>query len=165
MNFTSIAEGGDVKLTTDSDTGAEPKGEVKGEGAHGPSTTETKEEEGGLLLEGVTALSNTSETAPECGADGTSITETKEDEKEKEEGASLLEGKAAPSDISETSPQGMAGVSAKKSQKKVRLLSVLLLGTTTLSCSLSQSKRLSCITTNPFGLYLNTTGSLLRGKL
>uniref|UniRef100_A0A8C3GM39 RING-type E3 ubiquitin transferase n=1 Tax=Cairina moschata TaxID=8855 RepID=A0A8C3GM39_CAIMO len=111
-------ERGDVKLTTDSDTGAEPKGEVKGEGAHGPSTTETKEEEGGLLLEGVTALSNTSETAPECGADGTSITETKEDEKEKEEGASLLEGKAAPSDISETSPQGMAGVSAKKSQKK-----------------------------------------------
>lgn len=115
-----------MKLTPDSDTGAEPKGEVKGEGADGPCTPETKEEEGGLLLEDVTALSNTSETAPECGADGTSITETTDDEKEKEEGASLLEGKAAPSDISETSPQGTADVSAKKSQK-VRLLSVLLL--------------------------------------
>lgn len=126
MNFTSIAERGDVKLTPDSDTGAEPKGEVKGEGADGPCTPETKEEEGGLLLEDVTALSNTSETAPECGADGTSITETTDDEKE--EGASLLEeGKAAPSDISETSPQGTADVPAKKSQKKVRLLSVLLL--------------------------------------
>ncbi|XP_068511209.1 E3 ubiquitin-protein ligase RNF213 [Anas acuta] len=109
-------ERGDVKLTPDSDTGSEPKGEVKGEGADGPCTPETKEEEGGLLLEDVTALSNTSETAPECGADGTSITETTEDEKE--EGASLLEGKAAPSDISETSPQGTADVPAKKSQKK-----------------------------------------------
>lgn len=137
MNFTSTAERGDVKLTPDPDTGAEPRGEVKGEGADESSTTETKEEEGGLLLEGVTALSNTSETSPECGADGPSTTETREDEKEKEEGASLPEGEAAPSDISETSPQGTAGVSAQKSQKKVRLLSVLLLGTTNLLCSLS----------------------------
>ncbi|XP_066836382.1 E3 ubiquitin-protein ligase RNF213 isoform X3 [Anser cygnoides] len=114
----AASERGDVKLTPDPDTGAEPRGEVQGEGGDGSSTTETKEEEGGLLLEEVTALSSTSETSPERGADGPSTTETREDGKEKEEGASLLEGEAAPGDISETSPQGTAGISAQKSQKK-----------------------------------------------
>ncbi|XP_075025423.1 E3 ubiquitin-protein ligase RNF213 isoform X2 [Calonectris borealis] len=59
----------EVKPAPVPDTGAEPGGDVRGEGADGPpSTTETKEEEGGSLLEGVTAPSDTSETAPQCVA-------------------------------------------------------------------------------------------------
>lgn len=118
MNLASIAER-EVKLVPVPDTGAEPGGEVKGEGADGPSsTTETKEEEeGGSLMENARSLINTSEATAECTAGGPpSSTEAQE-----EEGASLLEGVTAPSDSLETAPQCVAGGSSAKSRKRVRL--------------------------------------------
>ncbi|XP_064378919.1 E3 ubiquitin-protein ligase RNF213 isoform X2 [Dromaius novaehollandiae] len=64
-------ERGEVKPAPVPDTDVEPGGELKGGGADGlPSTTET--EEGALVLESVRALSNTSETTPECMTDGSS---------------------------------------------------------------------------------------------
>ncbi|KAK4812085.1 hypothetical protein QYF61_026917 [Mycteria americana] len=117
MNLASIAERREVKLAPVPDTGAEPGGDVKGEGTDGPSsTTETKEEQGGSVMENARALINTSETTPECTAGGPpSSTETQEEE---EEGASLLEGVAVPSGTSETTPQSVAGDSSSKSQKR-----------------------------------------------
>ncbi|KAM9281709.1 E3 ubiquitin-protein ligase RNF213 isoform 3-T4 [Morus bassanus] len=105
----------EVKLAAVPDAGAEPGGDVKGEGADGPSsTTETKEEEGGSVMENTRALISTSETTPECTAGGPlSSTETQE-----EEGASLLDGVTAPSHSSQTGPQCMAGDSSKKSQRR-----------------------------------------------
>ena len=91
---------------------------MEGEGAEGPSsTTDTKEEEAGSLVEEARALISTSETTPEHTAGGPpSSTETQAEE----EGASLLEGVAVPSDTSETAPQCTAGDSSEKSRKRVR---------------------------------------------
>ncbi|XP_054702200.1 E3 ubiquitin-protein ligase RNF213 isoform X2 [Grus americana] len=107
----------EVKVAPVPDTGAEPGGDVKGEGTDGPpSTAETKEEEGGLLMENARALISTSETTPEYTTGGpSSPTEMQEEE---EEGASLLEGVTAPSHSSEPAPQCMAGDSSEKPQKR-----------------------------------------------
>ncbi|XP_074703437.1 E3 ubiquitin-protein ligase RNF213 isoform X1 [Strix aluco] len=104
------------KLAPVPDTRAEPGGEVEGEGAEGPSsTTDTKEEEAGSLVEEARALISTSETTPEHTAGGPpSSTETQAEE----EGASLLEGVAVQSDTSETAPQCTAGDSSEKSRKR-----------------------------------------------
>ncbi|XP_068269102.1 E3 ubiquitin-protein ligase RNF213 [Nyctibius grandis] len=113
------SEGREVTLAPVPDIGTEPGGDVKGEGADGPSsTTETKEEEGGSLMESTTTVINTSESTPECTAGGPpASTETGEEE---EEGSSLLEGVTAPSGSPETTPQCMAGDSSEKSKKRKR---------------------------------------------
>ncbi|XP_040438107.1 E3 ubiquitin-protein ligase RNF213 isoform X1 [Falco naumanni] len=110
----------EVKLSPVPDTGAEPGGEVKGEVADGHSpTAETKEVEGGSLMENTRALINTSESTPDCTAGGPpSSTETQEGWEE--EGASLLEDITAASDTSETAPQCVVGDSSEKSLKRKR---------------------------------------------
>lgn len=117
MNLASTAERREVELALVPDTGAEPPGDVKGEGADGPSSTAETKEEGRLLMENKRALIHNSETTRECTAGGTlSATET-----EAEEGSSLLEGVTAPSGSSKPAPQCMAGDSSQKSRKRVRL--------------------------------------------
>ncbi|KAM6377190.1 E3 ubiquitin-protein ligase RNF213 [Pluvialis apricaria] len=104
----------EVELTPVPGTGAKPPGDVKGEGADGPSSTTETKEEGRLLMENKRPLIHNSETTHERTAGGTpSVTETEE-----EEGSSLLEGVTAPSGSSETAPQCMAGDSSQKSQKR-----------------------------------------------
>lgn len=95
-----------------------------GEGAAGPpSHPETEEEEGWslmeeaqLLMEEVDALLSTSEVPPGCAAGEPASADTQEDE-----GASLVEGEAAPSGASEAAAQPVAGDSAEKARKRVRL--------------------------------------------
>ncbi|XP_065591389.1 E3 ubiquitin-protein ligase RNF213 [Cyrtonyx montezumae] len=113
------AERGEVDLAPDPDTGPEPGGELKDEGAGGPSsTTETEEEkEGGSLQKDITALSSASAATPECTADELSSATEKE---EVEEGESLQADVAALSDISETDPQHVADGSSQKSKRKNR---------------------------------------------
>ncbi|OXB61070.1 hypothetical protein ASZ78_013633 [Callipepla squamata] len=97
---------------------AEPGGELKDEGAGGPSsTTETAEEKkGGSLQEGITALSSASATTPECTAD--ELSSATEKEEVEEEGESLQVDVAALSNISETDPQRVADGSSQKSKRK-----------------------------------------------
>ncbi|XP_061866845.1 E3 ubiquitin-protein ligase RNF213 isoform X2 [Colius striatus] len=103
-------------LTPVPDAGAEPGGEVKAEAAAvSPSTTETKEAEGGSVVENVRALISTSGATPGGSADEPpSSTERQQ----QEEGASLLEGVTAPSDSSEAAPRRKAGGSSQKKKKK-----------------------------------------------
>ncbi|KAM6245288.1 E3 ubiquitin-protein ligase RNF213 [Porphyrio hochstetteri] len=110
------AEGREVRVVPPPDTGAEPGGDLKGEGADGhPSTTETTWEEGGPLMEDAQALISTSETTPEHTAGGpSSHTETWDEE----EGSSLLESIIAPSDSLETTAQCVADDPSEKAKKK-----------------------------------------------
>ncbi|OXB81060.1 UNVERIFIED_CONTAM: hypothetical protein H355_004990 [Colinus virginianus] len=97
---------------------AEPGGELKDEGAGGPSsTTETVEEKkGGSLQEDITAPSSASVTTPECTAD--ELSSATEKEEVEEEGELLQVDVAALSDISETDPQRVADGSSQKSKRK-----------------------------------------------
>ncbi|XP_068769747.1 E3 ubiquitin-protein ligase RNF213 isoform X2 [Struthio camelus] len=107
-------EGGEVKSAPVPDMGVEPGGKLKRGGADGlPSTTETEEEEGALLLESIRALSDTLEITPECTTHGPPVTKPKE-----EEGASLLESMGALGDTSETAPECRTDVSSGKSRRK-----------------------------------------------
>ncbi|XP_062447391.1 E3 ubiquitin-protein ligase RNF213 isoform X2 [Rhea pennata] len=110
-------ERAEVKPAPVPDTGVEPGGKLKEEGADGlPSTTETKKE-GALLLESVRTLSSTSETTPECTASGPpSITKPEEEEEQ----VSLLESIGDPGNTSETVPKCMTDHSSRKSQRKKR---------------------------------------------
>ncbi|XP_074967750.1 E3 ubiquitin-protein ligase RNF213 [Phalacrocorax aristotelis] len=105
----------EVKFAPVPAAGAKPGGDVKGEGADRlPSTTETKEEEGGSVMENAKALISTPETAPECTAGGPpSSTEAQE-----EKGAWLLDSLTAPRDSSAATPQCMASDSSEKSQRR-----------------------------------------------
>lgn len=102
----------------------EPGGDVGGEGAAGPpSHPETEEEEGWSLMEEANALLSTSEVPPGCAAGEPASADTREDE-----GAPLVEGEAAPSGASEAAAQPVAGDSAEKAQKRVRLFGAEELG-------------------------------------
>ncbi|XP_075296696.1 E3 ubiquitin-protein ligase RNF213 isoform X2 [Opisthocomus hoazin] len=105
------------KLTPVPDTGAESGGDVKGQGAEGlPPTTETKQEEGGSLMENARAWIGAPESTAEHAAGGPpSSADTRE---EREEGASLLEGVTAPSGSSEAAARRVAGDSSGKSRKR-----------------------------------------------
>ncbi|XP_072208396.1 uncharacterized protein [Excalfactoria chinensis] len=96
-------------------TGPDSGGESKDDGSGGPPSTTETEKEGGKLREGITALSSTSEAAPECtAAELSSATEGKEEGG----GASLQEDVAALCDVSESDPQHVAGASSHKSKRK-----------------------------------------------
>jgi len=127
---------------------------VKGQGAEGlPPTTETKQEEGGSLMENARAWIGAPESTAERAAGGPpSSADTRE---EREEGASLLEGVTAPSGSSEAAARRVAGDSSGKSRKRVRLFAGAeeqgeLVARCSLSCqarSLSASPRvpLACV--------------------
>ncbi|XP_015735182.1 E3 ubiquitin-protein ligase RNF213 isoform X2 [Coturnix japonica] len=111
------AEREEVNLAPD--TGPEPGGEPRDDGACGPPSTTETEEEGGTLQEGITAPSSASEAAPECtAAELSSATEGKEEEERR--GASLQEDVEALCDVSESDPQQVAGGSSHKSKRKNR---------------------------------------------